>query len=810
LLLSALFSAKLLGLFPDPEAAKRDGRRALCESVAISASLFANDDGTRQIESFLQAIVERNADVLSAAVRRSSGRIIVQFGDHEAHWTLSPGIHSNATNIIVPISARNKPWGTVEVSFAPAETAGPYGMLNIPLLRLFVFVGALCALLFFLFLRKTMEQLDPSRVVPQRVRAALDTLAEGLLVLDNKDRIVLANRAFANTVGRPADELQGNRASSLQWLQDKAETEFYPWEQASRDKAQLMGAQLKLQLDEADERTFLVNSSPILSDKGENRGVLATFEDVTVMEANRVALVEMLEKLEDSRSEIQRQNKELQILATRDPLTSCLNRRAFFEEFEKHWSGAKRYGQPLSCVMLDIDYFKSVNDKHGHVMGDLVLKKVAASLKKTARRPDVVSRYGGEEFCVLLPHVDLQDAAIAAERFRKAIEDLEFPDLSITASFGVSAISTGASTQQEMLNQADTCLYRAKNNGRNRVVCWDGAQAETHMDKSREQRAVPDDMGDDDHEIPFNAVTALVSALAYRDASTAAHSTRVADLCVIVARGVMSVSDTYVLEMAALLHDIGKIGVPDSILLKPGPLTDDEWKIMGIHDQIGVEILRSSFTSPKLAEIVETHHAFFGGKSRNQHLPTGEDIPLGARILTIADAYDAMTSDRVYRKGRAPEEAFAELRRCAGTQFDPNLVEKFISAVQDQRCRERTDVAMPSKEVALQIGNQIEQIARALDSQDLPRLVSLAARLQATATDAGISQIEEVAAELKKAAAEDPELSTLVDLTHELLDLCRSTQKAYIDVCMVSEQSDAEAAAIDKTSAAAGARSNSA
>jgi putative nucleotidyltransferase with HDIG domain len=326
------------------------------------------------------------------------------------------------------------------------------------------------------------------------------------------------------------------------------------------------------------------------------------------------------------------------------------------------------------------------------------------------------------------------------------------------------------------------------------VVRWDETHAETEGGRSQEQRAVPENTGDDDYEIPFNAVTALVSALAYRDAATAAHSTRVADLCVTVARRLMSVRETYVLETAALLHDIGKIGVPDSILLKPGPLTEDEWKIMGIHDQIGVEILRSSFTSPKLAEIVETHHAFYGGQGRNRDLPTGEDIPLGSRILTIADAYDAMTSDRVYRKGRTPEEAFAELRRCAGTQFDPDLVEKFICAVQDQQSRERTDVAMPSKEVALQIGNQIEQIARALDSQDLPRLVSLAARLQATATDAGITQIEDVAAELKKAAAEEPELSALVDLTHELLDLCRSTQKAYIDVCMVDEQAETDGA----------------
>jgi diguanylate cyclase (GGDEF)-like protein/PAS domain S-box-containing protein/putative nucleotidyltransferase with HDIG domain len=798
LLLSSLFAAKFLGLIPDPEQAARDGRRALCESIAITSSVFAARGEHRQMEAYLEAIVARNSDVLSAAVRRGDQEVLVETDNHHAHWEAASAGRCSATNIVVPIAAKNRPWGAVEVSFKPVMTAGPLGIVSLSQFHLFCFVASLCALLFYFFLRKTLEQLDPSRVVPQRVRAALDTLAEGLLVLDNKDRIVLANRAFADTIGRRPEELQGSRASSLQWLRqaDVAASERYPWEKANQEKTLLTGVQLKLQREE-DERTFLVNSSPIVTSKGENRGVLATFEDVTTLEAKHVELRKTLERLQSSRREIERQNKELKFLATRDPLTGCLNRRSFFEEFDKNWSASTRYGFPLSCVMVDIDFFKSINDEHGHGTGDMVLKKVATALQRTARKPDVVCRYGGEEFCVLLPHVDLEDAGIAAERFRKAIEDLKFPGVSVTASLGVSAISAGAPTTQDLLNQADTCLYVAKRGGRNQVVCWDESKADVTVDESKVKRQPPKVDEAVNHEIPFHAVTALVSALAYRDAATAGHSTRVADLCVATARGLMSVSDTYILEMAALLHDIGKIGVPDAILLKPGPLTEEEWRVMSIHDQIGVEILRSSFTSPKLAEIVETHHAFYGGEGRNQGLPTGEDIPLGARVLTIADAYDAMVSDRVYRKGRTPEEAFAELRRCAGTQFDPRLVETFIAAVQEAEACGKSTVPAPSKEAALQIGTQIEQLAKAVDRQDMQSLHALAGRLKATTAQLGVAEISDVAARLERSVDDDAELGTLVSITHELLDLCRATQKAYVDTQRESNEPGGNGQAAD-------------
>jgi diguanylate cyclase (GGDEF)-like protein/PAS domain S-box-containing protein/putative nucleotidyltransferase with HDIG domain len=780
LLLSALLLADSLGIAPDADKAMMAGRRAFCESVAINCSLLAADGDIRKLHTALEAVVARNDDVLSAGLRRVEQGMVVEVGNHAALWDLHDHSRPTASQIFVPITAGGQTWGTVEFRFTDRGGGGWLAFLRSAKVRFCVFVAALCVLLFFFFLRRALAQLDPSKVVPQRVRAALDTVASGLLVLDSQDRIVLANKAFARTIGSRPDQLQGRRARDLPWInREETSATSLPWE-IPHGEAARTGVPVAMRIGDQDEKNFRVNAAPIVNDKGEQQGVLASFDDVTTLEEQRNDLLQTLAKLRESRQQIEKQNRELQILATRDPLTGCLNRRSFFERFEREWQGSIRYGHPLSCIMVDIDHFKSINDEFGHSAGDLVLRKVAATLHQVARDTDVVCRYGGEEFCVLLPNIDVASAKLAGERLRAAIEAIDFEQRTITASFGISAISLGAKDMQELLDQADKCLYVAKRRGRNRVIPWDKSIEEVEVDESKVSRTEPPVLSDDAIAIPFHAVTALLSALAFRDSSTAAHSTRVADLSVAVARGRMSARESYILETAALLHDIGKIGVPDSILLKPGPLTDEEWKEMSRHDRIGVEIIRSSFDSPALSAIVENHHAFYGGRGRSTHLPTGTDIPLGARILSLCDAYDAMVSDRVYRKGRSPEEAFAELRRCAGLQFDPELVEEFIEVVKVRLATQPDETADISKETALQIGTQIEQLAKAVDRQDLAGMSSLAARLEAMAKRHNITPIAEVAAELRDAATDDAELRHLIKLAHDLLDLCRSTRRAYI------------------------------
>ena len=186
-------------------------------------------------------------------------------------------------------------------------------------------------------------------------------------------------------------------------------------------------------------------------------------------------MVEMLDELRDSRAEIEVQNRELQILATRDALTGCLNRRTFFESFERLWTAATRHDTPLACMMLDIDFFKSINDNYGHSTGDEVLRRVAQSIQDACREEDLLCRYGGEEFCMLTPQLDIESCAQAADRIRQLVQSLKFsvPELKVTISLGVSSVVFGAQDPQEMLDQADKSLYVAKRNGRNQVCRWD-------------------------------------------------------------------------------------------------------------------------------------------------------------------------------------------------------------------------------------------------------------------------------------------------------------------------------------------------
>jgi putative nucleotidyltransferase with HDIG domain len=278
--------------------------------------------------------------------------------------------------------------------------------------------------------------------------------------------------------------------------------------------------------------------------------------------------------------------------------------------------------------------------------------------------------------------------------------------------------------------------------------------------------------------VPYHAVACLLRALAYRDPDTASHSARVADWAVATARGLMSAGDAYVLEIAALLHDIGKIGVPDAILLKPGKLTSDEWRIMNMHARIGVEIVAASFDCGSLVDIVRYHHAFYNNAQAGE--PKGQDIPLGARIVTICDAYDAMVTDRVYRPGRVPEAAFEELRRMAGTQFDPELVERFIGVVTQRKnhAAEKSPLAV-SKELALNLGLHTERLAGAVDGFNFAEIRAIATHLKSTAECHGMASLTE-ATELLLASSEDSDLGQIVEVVHEIISLSLAAQNAHL------------------------------
>ena len=778
---SLILGAQWVGFLPDPTPSLMRGRKMLCESIAVNSAAHIRRRQWTDLEAALQLQVDRNPEILSVGIRSDLGILRVSSAHHADIWDTRNDEVSHVAASQVPITLNQRPWGEVEICFhQPHQTMFEWAMQH-PLLRLLMFFCATGLFAYTFFVVRILKLFNSTQVVPDRVRQALDTLAEGLLVLDEKGCIVLANRAFTETVGIPAEDLAQRPASELSWTRDQPEDGDYAWQAAISELKVQSEQMLRYQLADGTQRIFSVNAAP-LGRGGSQRGALATFRDVTHVEEHRAELEKMLSLLRSSRDEIKRKNVELEILATQDALTGCLNRRAFFEHFDRLWIDADQTG--LACVMIDIDHFKSVNDTYGHYTGDEVLRQVSRVVRELHKEHGVICRYGGEEFCLILPGYSLDRAIDEAERTRMAIGEIrlsEPADLRLSASLGVSEMRFDPQDPQDLINQADACLYVAKREGRNRVVAYDPEMAEADQDNpvtSKTRRI----------EIPYQAVTALVSALSYRDVNTAEHSRRVADLCARVSDGLFDPEQTYVLEIAALLHDIGKIGVPDHILLKPGPLTRDEWEVMGRHDRIGVEIIASAFDCPELSEIISTHHAFYGGAARDPHLPSGEDIPLGARLLSIADSYDAMVSDRVYRKGRSHEEALQELRRCSGTQFDPRLVEHFATKIEQRIPEQARGAVAVRKQTTIQIGFQVERLAQAIDAQDAAGLESLAGRLGMIARACDIGEIAEAASRIQnQAQAEEIQWLGLLRETHELLDICRATQSNYLRQTLASE-----------------------
>jgi diguanylate cyclase (GGDEF)-like protein/PAS domain S-box-containing protein len=473
---SILSVSHMIGLLPDNRQAELEARKVIAETLAVQLSSQVSEQEIRTVSETLKAVVERNTSVLSAALRRQDGNIAAEAGGHVRHWAVSTGDRSNATHVQVPIYNGNTHWGTVEIRFSPlGETQSP---LRNSFTAVLAFVGIVGFLTYVLFLRHALRELDPRSVIPERVRAALDVLAEGLLLVDLKERIVLANAAFARKLGQPPDVLLGRKASELGWeppVDDDADAEW-PWLQAIRGGDVPTGAQLRLRTALKEVYTFTVNAAPITGPEGKVRGALATFDDVTELERKNEDLKGTLKQLEHSQREITRQNRELQALATRDPLTSCLNRRALSDAFKMLFREAYEDSAELGCIMVDIDRFKSINDRYGHATGDKVIKLVAEILTETVRASDLVGRYGGEEFCVVLPGTDIEQAHAIAERMRAAIQEgrgAKFTSaVRITASFGVSGTAHGARDPGELVNQADKALYVAKESGRNRVVRW--------------------------------------------------------------------------------------------------------------------------------------------------------------------------------------------------------------------------------------------------------------------------------------------------------------------------------------------------
>jgi diguanylate cyclase (GGDEF)-like protein/putative nucleotidyltransferase with HDIG domain len=363
--------------------------------------------------------------------------------------------------------------------------------------------------------------------------------------------------------------------------------------------------------------------------------------------------------------------------ADTDELTGLHNHRYFQEHLNLEIERSALSGDDFSLLFIDLDFFKTYNDIYGHVLGDEILKEFGQLIKSSIRATDIGARYGGDEFAAILLYTSVEGAKMVAERIRQGLESsMDQKGIMLTCSIGIACWRVNGIMRGTLIQAADKAVYAAKAAGRNRVCVASKLDAAEPAEPVQTETTIKTD----DNFAIDNIVYALAATVDTRDHYTYGHSKAVSKYATELAAAIgYTRGGIKRIRAAALLHDIGKLSIPDSILAKRGPLNNEEWEMIKNHPDLGVGILKYIVGLRGCVDAVLFHHERYDGKGYPRGLKEN-NIPLDARILAIADSYDAMTSERSYKERRlSEEEAIQELVKCAGTQFDPKLVETFVS-----------------------------------------------------------------------------------------------------------------------------------
>jgi diguanylate cyclase (GGDEF)-like protein/putative nucleotidyltransferase with HDIG domain len=363
--------------------------------------------------------------------------------------------------------------------------------------------------------------------------------------------------------------------------------------------------------------------------------------------------------------------------ANMDGLTGAYNHRYFYENIEVLCDDSKKNNTKLSLLMIDLDYFKKYNDMYGHSKGDELLKEITKIIRDQLREKDILCRYGGDEFCIILPKTDKEKASSVANNIREAVYNYDcfgkecLKNGNMTLSIGVSTYNNETDSCKELIENADMALYRAKFLRRNKVEVYSSIFEQVKEINNRNTNLLED----------IKPLKTLITVINSRDTYTYKHVERVYNYCSIFADYLkLSSEDKRLLLYAAYLHDLGKINVSKEILISSNKLTQDEWEELKKHPQDSADIIKQIKGFENVVSIVLEHHEKYDGTGYPNGLK-GNDICFLARVLTVADSFDAMTNQRPYQKVKTFEEAFEEIQRCKGAHFDPYIADKFIEAI---------------------------------------------------------------------------------------------------------------------------------
>jgi diguanylate cyclase (GGDEF)-like protein/PAS domain S-box-containing protein len=457
------------------------------------------------------------------------------------------------------------------------------------------------------------------------------------------------------------------------------------YDKAARGEPQLFEQLVKDKIG----RTFWVEVSLRRAIIGDKYQLLAITRDITERKDSESKILELNKALS-------RANENLKHLALRDSHTGLYNHHYFVDVIEAELERAKRHSEKLSIIMMDIDYFKSINDVYGHQFGDTILKQFARLLKKEVRLYDIIVRFGGEEFIIISPGTGKQDAFTLAMRILDTISTHGFGDKKHNVKIKVSAAvisypsDEGIDSGSDFVDKADSVLNKAKEDGGNRVYC--AAELETGKDSAKPMEEPSVDVLKQKlkkltargNQSVVEAIFAFAKTIELKDHYTGEHVEKTIHYATNIAESLrLPKHEIEIIKEASILHDLGKIGVPEKILLKTGKLTNHEREVIKGHPQIGADILRPIHSLRDIIPIVLHHHEWWNGKGYPSRIKK-ETIPIGARIVAIADVYQALTSDRPYHKAYPKEEALNIIKNGSGTQFDPKIVDAFLGILEKE------------------------------------------------------------------------------------------------------------------------------
>ena len=436
-----------------------------------------------------------------------------------------------------------------------------------------------------------------------------------------------------------------------------------------------------------DGRIIPIDISGSVVEYGGKEVCQGIFRDMTERKAAELKLSKVNEELNAS-------NKKLKQMAVKDPHTGLFNHKYLTDILEREFVRAKKYNHPLSLILVDIDYFKAINDTYGHHTGDQVLKQLAHVIKRLSKKEQSVIRYAGEEFLILAPDTNKEDAINQAQKLLDEINIFKFGDrkrpLRLRVSMAVCSYPEDKVLQgMELLEKADLLISKAKEWGGNRVL----SSLDLHLKKIiplvknsrklnvKELKKTMARLNKRSNQNAVEAIFAFGKAIELKDHYTGDHVDKTVHYATEIAKALkLSSEDIMLIKQASMLHDLGKIGISDNVLLKPAKLTSKEYMEIKKHPTIGADIIRPIHLLHGIIPHILYHHERWDGKGYPAKLK-GEKIPLGARIIALADVYQALTSNRPYRKAYAKAAALKIIKRESGSHFDPRIVNAFLQVL---------------------------------------------------------------------------------------------------------------------------------